>query len=190
MSKSSELEVVLVVHGDELKFESAQDLDQAGGERRRITKLSTEQEVVLAVHGDEEKFESAQDLDQALDVDPLLKTCSANERLLDRPDIKKKMKMIQSDADAPEKETIPSPPDRLREMIVAQEEMIAEMKNELKKIQQRKRKVEVGIVNMWIVWFQEMFLQEKERDCEEEMDEVKRELESLQRNIKKKCNFL
>ena len=88
-------------------------LDQAGGVKRRKRKLSksSEQEVVLVVHGDDEKFESAQDSDQALDVDPLLKTCSTNDRLLDRPDIEKKMKMIQSDADAPEKETIPSPPE-------------------------------------------------------------------------------
>ena len=111
LSKSAEQEVVQVVHWEEEKFESAQDLDQAGGVRRRITKLSTEQEVVLVVHKDDEKFESAQDSDQALDVDPLLKTCSTNDRLLDRPDIEKKMKMIQSDADAPEKETIPSPPE-------------------------------------------------------------------------------
>ena len=159
LSKSAEQEVVQVVHWEEEKFESAQDLDQAGGVKRRKSKLtqSTEQEeVVLVVHGEEEKFESAQDLDQAGVVDPLLKTNITNESLPDHPDFKKKMKMGQSDADAPEKETTLSPPGRLREMIVAlgmQEEMIAQMKKELKKIQQRKRKHEVRIVSMARVWF-------------------------------------
>jgi len=166
LSQSTEQKVLSVVHGVEKKFEPAQDLDESRDVKMRKIKFSKSTEMV--VHGEEEKFESAKDVDQAREDDLLLNTCPCNERLLNPPVINKKMKIVQSDPDAPEKVITSSPPgNRLREMIVAlgkEEEMIWEMRKELGKIQQRMSRIE-----------------EKERDCEEEIVEVKRELENLHR---------
>jgi len=170
--KSTEQKEVKVLNGAQEKFEPTQDSEQARYARNRLNKMSksSNQEVLLVVHGENEKLKAAQDLDQARE-EPLLTTCSINEKFFKSPDARQKMKIFQSDAVASKKVITPSPPGgRVKEMMVAlwkEEEMMAKMRKELGKIQQRKRKIE-----------------EKERDCEEEMDEVKRELVSLHKKMR------